>query len=318
MLHLEVMAGTTVVSRHTMSSRAFAVGRGPGNDLVLGDETVSARHFRVWMQSGRLLAADVGSRNGTWRNGERLSSTVVMAAGDWLRVGENTWVRIVESEVDASLPVLEDVATGQRHAFQRDRLSFAEMPCFKGVQALPWLVLEPDGEIWLEGDESAQLLALNQPFVVGERQFCLRPAHRSYQITRDAVLAHELPRTRYPYLLVGRLDGTIGPEVALSCAESRKSLTLTADNRALLLFILGRKFAADIEVSADHGESGWCHDEEVAVGIWGRALATQQLGNLNVLVWRVRRELQLAGFEPACLEKRRRHLRLRIERADVR
>lgn len=318
MLHLEVMAGTTVVSRHTMSSRAFAVGRGPGNDLVLGDETVSAKHFRVWMQSGRLLAADVGSRNGTWRGGERISSTVVLAAGDWLRVGESTWVRIVESEVDASLPVVEDVATGQRHAFQRDRLSFGAMPGMVGAKSLPWLVVEPDGEIWLEGDESAQLLSVDQPFVVAERHFCLRTAQRSQQITRDAVLAHELPRTRYPYLLAGRLDGTIGPEVTLSCAESRKTICLTSDNRALLVYILGRKFAADLERGDEHLEAGWCHDEEVAVGIWGRALATQQLGNLNVLVWRVRRELQQGGFEPACLEKRRRHLRLRIERADIR
>ena len=317
MVHLEVMAGTTVVSRHAMSARPFTVGRGPENDLVLADETVSARHFCAWLQDGRLVVSDASSRNGTWRNGVRVAGTFSVASGDWLRVGERAWIRVVEHEQPVVLPELWDAATGEKWAFERDRVSFADMPGIEPSGDLPWLVVEPDGEIWLESASGAHRLGVDETFLVQGRPYCLRLAVPTESTTLDSQLAHELPRTRYAYILTTRIDGVIGPEACLTCGESRRTLRISADNPALLMYILGRKFAADVTHGMRHDDAGWCHDEEVAVGIWGGAQAPTQLANLNVLIWRLRREISHAGLDPACVEKRKRHLRLRIERAEL-
>lgn len=51
-------------------SRILTIGRGPGNDLVLNDPTVSNRHARIVCERGELFVEDLGSRNGTYLLGE--------------------------------------------------------------------------------------------------------------------------------------------------------------------------------------------------------------------------------------------------------
>jgi hypothetical protein len=57
-------------------------------------------------------------------------------------------------------------------------------------------------------------------------------------------------------------------------------------------------------------ELGWCDDDELAMGIWGRGERASSA--LPVLVHRLRKELELAGFDADFLEKARRVLRARL------
>ena len=67
--------------------RGLAVGKAPGNDVVLEDPFVSARHLRVEARGGRWHLQDLGSTNGTLLGGARVERTelpfgVPLALGD--------------------------------------------------------------------------------------------------------------------------------------------------------------------------------------------------------------------------------------------
>jgi len=65
------------------------IGRNGACTLPLvGDEEVSARHARLFVQDRRLLVEDLGSTNGTWLNGVRLLAPTPLRVGDVLRLGQ--------------------------------------------------------------------------------------------------------------------------------------------------------------------------------------------------------------------------------------
>ena len=65
------------------------IGRNGACALALvGDDEVSARHARLFVQDRRLLLEDLGSTNGTWLNGVRLLAPTPLREGDVLRVGQ--------------------------------------------------------------------------------------------------------------------------------------------------------------------------------------------------------------------------------------
>jgi pSer/pThr/pTyr-binding forkhead associated (FHA) protein len=72
------------------------IGRDPASELLLEDATVSARHARLSYRQGYWWAEDLNSRNGTFLNGEVLSTPVVLATGDVLQFGQ------VEMDIEVS------------------------------------------------------------------------------------------------------------------------------------------------------------------------------------------------------------------------
>ena len=64
-----------------------SIGRHGDNEIILPDGQVSRHHAEIVMQGGRWLVADLGSANGTYVNGERLtprcSPTAILFA--WVR-----------------------------------------------------------------------------------------------------------------------------------------------------------------------------------------------------------------------------------------
>ena len=67
---------------------ATIVGRDHGSGLELGeDEFASAQHARIEPRSDGIWVEDLGSTNGTFVNGERITAER-LEPGDVLRVGE--------------------------------------------------------------------------------------------------------------------------------------------------------------------------------------------------------------------------------------
>jgi hypothetical protein len=65
------------------------LGREQGSvDLVIPDPGVSRRHARVVPDGGALVLEDLGSSNGTYVNGERISGPVELGAGDEVQLGD--------------------------------------------------------------------------------------------------------------------------------------------------------------------------------------------------------------------------------------
>jgi pSer/pThr/pTyr-binding forkhead associated (FHA) protein len=71
-----------------LDSAAVTVGRGAQNDLTLADDDfASARHARIEPRRDGVWVEDIGSTNGTYVNGARLSKQQKLAPGDVIRVG---------------------------------------------------------------------------------------------------------------------------------------------------------------------------------------------------------------------------------------
>lgn len=104
------------------------------------------------------------------------------------------------------------------------------------------------------------------------------------------------------YSLTTRLDGPSGPEAVITDRLTMRSVTIDAEQRASLLHVLAihTRAAGEDFASAD----------VVARGVWGKR-AQPGDNSLHVLVHRLRREIEGAGFEPWMLDtSRRRMIRL--------
>jgi DNA-binding winged helix-turn-helix (wHTH) protein len=73
--------------RFPLSVGEHVIGRDPDVDVRLDASTVSRRHARLVVTPDRAVLEDFGSKNGTARGDERLTSPVELADGDAVRFG---------------------------------------------------------------------------------------------------------------------------------------------------------------------------------------------------------------------------------------
>ena len=72
-----------------LDSTAITLGRGRTNDIPLPeDEYASTRHARIEPRRDGIWVEDIGSTNGTFVNGIRLTRERRLAPGDVVRIGE--------------------------------------------------------------------------------------------------------------------------------------------------------------------------------------------------------------------------------------
>jgi hypothetical protein len=75
-------------SEWELDSNAVYVGRGTTNDIQLeGDDYASTRHARIEPRPDGVWLEDVGSTNGTFVNGIKLTQPRKLVAGDVVRIG---------------------------------------------------------------------------------------------------------------------------------------------------------------------------------------------------------------------------------------
>ncbi|MBI3735474.1 FHA domain-containing protein [Candidatus Sumerlaeota bacterium] len=80
----------------------LTVGRSTSNDLVLDDQNASRRHAEIRHLGGvRYRVSDIGSANGTWLNGRRLTTPKDLEDGDQIVIG-NIMLRFIAPEAQAS------------------------------------------------------------------------------------------------------------------------------------------------------------------------------------------------------------------------
>lgn len=73
---------------HPLLEETSTIGRTPANTIALRDGSVSANHARVVRSAEGFMIEDVGSRNGTFVNSEKLSGPHLLADGDLVRLGK--------------------------------------------------------------------------------------------------------------------------------------------------------------------------------------------------------------------------------------
>ncbi|HYX89435.1 MAG TPA: FHA domain-containing protein [Gaiellaceae bacterium] len=72
-----------------LDSAPLTVGRSSGNDIDLArDEYASSKHARIESRRDGVWLEDVGSTNGTYLNGTRVTRPKRLSPGDVVRIGE--------------------------------------------------------------------------------------------------------------------------------------------------------------------------------------------------------------------------------------
>jgi len=73
--------------RFPLTAGENVVGRDPGAEVRLDAFTVSRRHARLLVAPDGAMLEDCGSKNGTYRGNERITSPVPLVDGDKVRIG---------------------------------------------------------------------------------------------------------------------------------------------------------------------------------------------------------------------------------------
>ena len=83
----------------------ISIGRAPGNEVLLShDPLVSRRHCVIELRDGQLWIFDVGSRFGTFVNGERLTAERRISNGDQVRIVQDGGAAQLPARLEAGLP----------------------------------------------------------------------------------------------------------------------------------------------------------------------------------------------------------------------
>jgi two-component system cell cycle response regulator len=86
---LVVLSGSSVGEMYRLEKDQVVLGRGDKVDLRLIDDGISREHAQILRQGGQLFLEDLGSTNGTYCNGERVTRHP-LAEGDKILIGSTT------------------------------------------------------------------------------------------------------------------------------------------------------------------------------------------------------------------------------------
>ena len=82
---------------------ATTLGRGINNDIVINDREISRSHLRILRAGDALTVEDLGSTNGTFVNGKRISGVTPLQAGDMIGLGDTVALALESAREEASL-----------------------------------------------------------------------------------------------------------------------------------------------------------------------------------------------------------------------
>lgn len=85
---LIIQQGPTVGKEYVLSKPQTILGRDPSADIVLNSNGVSRRHARISKQGGNYFLEDLGSSNGSFLNGQRVSTRQQLAPGMQIQLGQ--------------------------------------------------------------------------------------------------------------------------------------------------------------------------------------------------------------------------------------
>jgi hypothetical protein len=85
---MTITNGPTAGTRADLSTGMIMIGRGSDCQLVLEDDYVSTRHARVVTGDSGLYIEDLGSTNGTYVNGMRITAPTTITLQDTVRIGK--------------------------------------------------------------------------------------------------------------------------------------------------------------------------------------------------------------------------------------
>ncbi len=87
--YLIVLAGSSVGEMYKITDQSTVIGRGQQADIQVIDEGISRRHAEIMHRGDEIIIRDLGSTNGTYCNGDKISEHT-LTDGDKIQVGSTT------------------------------------------------------------------------------------------------------------------------------------------------------------------------------------------------------------------------------------
>jgi EAL domain-containing protein (putative c-di-GMP-specific phosphodiesterase class I) len=132
------LADDQPVRRFRVDASRFTIGRKPESSLCISSPTVSRDHAEMTAIDKGLLLRDVGSTNGTYVNGTRITQPCTVQHGDLLQFGQMVF-RVVQQSTESGPQTIQDDSCDRALALiQFDQLMAqrAVSPHFQPIVAL--------------------------------------------------------------------------------------------------------------------------------------------------------------------------------------
>jgi hypothetical protein len=293
--------------RHTSTGRTrllepeHLIGRAPSCSLHISERYVSAQHALLRWNGRRWELKDLGSRNGTFLNGQRLKAAdeVVVEMGARIAFGkpEQTW-EIVDDGAPGMMVVPTD--GGEPVVIEGELLA---LPSSDDPQVT---IYRSEGSWLLEKtDESTTPMTNLQTFEVDGRRwrFCCVEGTTKTTLADSSSLRLEV---RYLELMFSVSANEEHVHLQMSCAG--KSVDMGSRARNYLLLTLARHRLQDVSAGQAEAACGWVNQDDFPND---PMMASPQL---NLDVFRIRKQFDAAGVVDAAniIERRPRTRQLRI------
>ena len=119
--NLRVREGPEKGHKHEMKQDVLVLGSKPPSDVIFEVSSVDPQHARLIFDGDRLILEDLGSQNGTFRNGTRLLGPLQVFPGDQIGLGPDVIITLegddpreleTEEESDLNLGYASNVTDG--------------------------------------------------------------------------------------------------------------------------------------------------------------------------------------------------------------
>lgn len=105
-----------------INTSPFTVGRRNGTALTIENPSVSGKHAELTVEDGNLFVRDLGSTNGTFVNGMRITTPCKLKHGDLVQFAQIVFRAGVQTEMRDSRTVQDDAADRALALIQFDKL----------------------------------------------------------------------------------------------------------------------------------------------------------------------------------------------------
>ncbi len=171
----------TLLSSQTITPEEFelikpemVIGRDDDVDLTIPSQAVSRRHARLLREAEGYVVEDLGSSNGTYVNGQKLSGRRVLKTGDQIRLGRAVTLVYEAPKVDVSETSIASDASESAKTVARPtpempvgsmQTVIGEMPVVSQIDAGP-----PQLVVAIAGESPQTYLLTGQSLTIGRQE----------------------------------------------------------------------------------------------------------------------------------------------------
>lgn len=105
--HLVLKQGAGADQEYTLIHERTVIGRGQSSDITIDNPEISRQHAQFTREGASIVVGDLGSTNGTFVNGQRISGPTPLKNGDIVELGEAVRLDFVSAALPADATIAE-------------------------------------------------------------------------------------------------------------------------------------------------------------------------------------------------------------------